>query len=198
MNHEVRGRDRSFDFDEDSFVGLLLSDLERHYHYGGQSGRRPRIRELWRSFLVPRCAPVALYRVAHRLHLRGLRWMSKAVTWLNFYLHGVEISARCDIGAYFYMPHVAGAVIGATSIGRYAVIYHQVTLGATNVSFGDEGRPSVGDCVVIGSGAKVLGAISIGDSCRIGANCVVVESLPPNTLVVAPSRIILKERTKAC
>jgi serine O-acetyltransferase len=177
-------RDIGVVIDIESLSGLLLSDLERYFFYNGQEGRIPRKRDLWRNFLVPRCAPVALYRVAHRLHLSGLKGLSKFVTWINFYLHGVEISARCKIGAHFYMPHASGAVIGATAIGRYAVIYHQATLGAKTVAFGDEGRPIVGDYVMVGSGAKVLGGITIGDGCRIGANSVVTESLPPNVLAV--------------
>jgi serine O-acetyltransferase len=172
-------------------IGLLLSDLERYFFYNGQAGRLPRKRDLWRNFLVPRCTPVALYRIARRFHLSGFGGLAKFIAWINFYLHGVEISVRCDIGPYFYMPHASGTVIGAISIGRYAVIYHQATLGAKNIEYGDECRPVVGDGVVIGSGAKILGNITIGDNCRIGANCLVIESLPSNTLAVGASAKIL-------
>lgn len=157
---------------------LLRSDLERYYFYNGQAGRVPRRRELWKNFLVPRCAPVALYRIARWLHVRGLNGLAKLTTWINFYLHGTEISSRCEIGPYFFMPHASGTVIGAHRIGSHAVIYHQVTLGARLIEFGDEGRPSLGDRVVVGSGAKVLGELSIGDDCRIGANSLVLESMP--------------------
>ncbi len=174
-----------------SLVEFLLSDLDRYFFYNGQVGRRPRRRDLWRNFLVPRCTPVAIYRVARILYINGFFRLSKIITWINFYLHGLEISARCDIGPYFYMPHVSGAVIGAATIGRYAVIYHQVTLGAKNIEYGDEGRPVLGDWVVVGSGAKIIGKIVIGDNCRIGANSLIIESLLPNTLAVGVSAKIL-------
>ena len=172
-------------------VDFLLSDLERYFFYNGQAGRNPRKRDLWRNFLVPRCAPVALYRIARNFYIGGFHALSKFITWINFYLHGVEISARCDIGPYFYMPHASGAVIGAKTIGRYAVIYHQATLGAKTIEYGDEGRPVVGNEVVIGSGAKILGDIFIGDSCKIGANSVVIESLPSKSFAVGvPAKIL--------
>lgn len=91
------------------------------------------------------------------------------------------------------MPHANGTVVGATAIGQYAVIYHQVTLGAKTVKFDDEDRPVIGDGVMIGSGAKVLGKLKVGDGCQIGANSVVLASLPPNSLAVGvPAKIILK------
>jgi serine O-acetyltransferase len=177
--------------DTRSLSGLLRSDLERYFFYNGQPGRLPRKRDLWRNFFVPRCAPVAIYRLARWFQVRNLGGLAKLATWVNFYLHSVEISSRCDIGPYFYMPHAAGAVIGATSIGEYAVIYHQATLGAKAIEFGDEGRPVVGDRVLIGSGAKVLGDIHIGNDCRIGANSVVLTSMPANSLAVGvPANII--------
>jgi len=179
--------------DTGTLTGLLLSDLERHFFYNGQAGRVPRKRDLWRNFLIPRCAPVALYRIARRLQVAGFGGLAKVLTWINFYLHGVEISSRCDIGGYFYMPHASGAVIGAVAIGRYAVIYHQATLGAKTVEFRDEGRPVVGDRVVVGSGARVLGSITIGDDCRIGANSVVLESMPAGSLAVGvPARVLVR------
>lgn len=161
-----------------TLTGLLRSDLERYFFYNGQAGRTPRGRDLWRNFLIPRCLPVALYRVSRAFLDAGWPGLAKLVTWINFYLHGIEISSRCRIGPYFYMPHASGAVIGATAMGEYVVVYHQATLGAKTIEFGDEGRPVVGDRVIIGSGAKVLGDISIGDDCQIGANTVVLESMP--------------------
>lgn len=192
MSNEQYLKNQNINRDKElSLIDFLLSDLERYFFYNGQAGRNPRKRDLWRNFLVPRCAPVALYRISRRFYIGRFRGLSKVITWMNFYLHGVEISARCDIGPYFYMPHASGAVIGATTIGRYAVIYHQATLGAKTIEYGDEGRPVVGNGVVIGSGAKILGDIFIGDNSRIGANSVVVESLPSNTLAVGvPAKIL--------
>ena len=76
------------------------------------------------------------------------------------------------------MPHVAGTVIGANRIGAYAVIYHQVTLGAKAIDPAHGERPEIGDRVFIASGAKVIGAITLGDDCVIGANAVVTKSWP--------------------
>ncbi|ANY18958.1 Serine acetyltransferase [Tsuneonella dongtanensis] len=98
------------------------------------------------------------------------------LTWLNFYVHGVEISSACEIGPHFFMPHVSGTVIGANRIGAYAVIYHQVTLGAKEVEPAHEHRPVVGDRAFIASGAKVIGPISLGDDVVVGANAVVTRS----------------------
>lgn len=170
-------------------VALLASDLERYFHYYGQPGRKVRKRDLWRNFANPRCLPVAVYRLAHAAHRRGWGTLAKALTWLNFYLHGVEISSACTIGPHFFMPHVAGTVIGADRIGAYAVIYHQVTLGAKEIDPGHSRRPVVGDRAFIASGAKIIGSISIGDDCIVGANAVVTRSSGDNqTLTGIPAQ----------
>lgn len=177
--------------DTSTLKGLLLSDIERYFHYNNQPNRLPLTRDLWRSVLVPRLLPLSIYRLSHWLYKRNWTGTAKLLLWMNFYLHGLEISARCEIGPYFFMPHVSGTVIGATKIGSFAVIYHQVTLGAAMVEFGDDDRPVLGDYVLIGSGAKVLGRITIGDRCRIGANSVVLKSIPPESVAVGvPARIL--------
>ena len=164
---------------------LLISDLERYFFYNGQQGRNPRKRDLWRNFLIPRCAPVALYRLSRWLWERKRGGLSKFVTWVNFYLYGVEISSECAIGPFFYMPHASGAVIGALSIGSYAVIYHQVTIGATRIQFDHLLRPVIGNRVLIASGAKVLGNIEIGDGCKIGANSLVMRSMASGMVAIS-------------
>jgi serine O-acetyltransferase len=163
-----------------SLLQLLKSDLERYYHYHGRPGRSPRTPELWRCFLLPRILPVTIYRLSQAAARR--RWIAcaKFLTWLNFYLHNIEIAANCDIGSHFFMPHVAGTVIGASRIGDYAVIYHQVTVGAKEIETAYEARPVVGDRVFLASGARVIGAIEIGDDCVIGANAVVTRSADSN------------------
>lgn len=166
-----------------SLTALLKSDLECYYFYTGRADKRPRTYQLWRNFLVPRCAPVGIYRLSRRLHEARLSPLAKVLTWVNFFLFGVEIAANCEIGSHFYMPHASGTVIGAMSIGHHAVIYHQVTLGAKDVMFSYEGRPVIGDHVFIASGARVIGAITIGDGCVIAANAVVNRSAPPDRLL---------------
>lgn len=178
-----------------SLIDYLKSDLERYYHYYGQPGRSPRKRELWRCFMIPRNLPVALYRLSQVTLRRGCRRSAKLITWLNFYLHNIEIAADCDIGPHFFMPHVAGSVIGAKRIGAYAVIYHQVTLGAKEVEPQYAQRPEVGDRVFIASGAKVIGPLMIGDDCVIGANAVVTRSAPADSFLAGvPARAAPREK----
>ena len=172
-----------------SLAELLKSDLERYFHYYGKPGRNPRKRDLWRNFIIPRCAPVAIYRLASACERGGWHAFSKLITWINFYLYGVEILAECDIGPHFFMPHASGTVIGAKKIGRYAVIYHQVTIGAKEIDSSNTLRPIIGDNVMIASGAKVLGQIEIGDRCVIGANAVVTKSAESDSLLTGiPAR----------
>jgi len=167
-----------------SLIYLLKSDLERHYFYSGRAEKPVRSYHIWRNFLVPRCAPVGIYRLSRWLHEKRIKPLAKILTWCNFFLFGTEIASNCQIGSHFYMPHAAGTVIGAMSIGHHAVIYHQVTLGAKEIMFGYAGRPVVGDNVFIAAGAKVIGDIVIGDGCIIAANAVVNKSTPINSLLV--------------
>lgn len=165
-------------------VDLLKSDLERHYFYSNRAGKEVKVFHLWRNFLIPRCTPVTIYRLSHWSHQKRIKPLAKVLTWINFFIFGVEIASNCEIGPYFYMPHVAGTVIGAMSIGHHAVIYHQVTIGAKEIIFDYTGRPIVGDNVFIASGAKIIGDIVIGQGCVIAANAVVNKSTPDNSLMV--------------
>ncbi len=181
------------------FLDLLKSDLQQYYIYTNRANKRVSAFDLWRNFVIPRCAPVGIYRLSHWLHVHGLSPAAKIVSWANFFLFGVEIAANCEIGSHFYMPHVSGTVIGAMSIGHHAVIYHQVTIGAKEIMFEYEGRPVIGDNVFIASGAKVIGDISVGDGCVIAANAVVHRSTPENCLLTGvPARTSpLKRRPNA-
>ncbi|RYF21177.1 MAG: serine acetyltransferase [Oxalobacteraceae bacterium] len=175
-------------------VELLKSDLERYYFYTGRPEKSPRAYELWRNFLIPRCTPVGLYRLSRWLHEHRIVPAAKVVTWLNFFMFGVEIASNCQIGPHFYMPHASGTVIGAMSIGHHAVIYHQVTLGAKEIMFSYEGRPIIGDNVFIASGARVIGAITLGNGCIVGANAVVNRSAPANSLLVGVPAVAIERR----
>ncbi|WP_439567633.1 serine O-acetyltransferase [Sphingopyxis sp.] len=159
-----------------TLVDLLKSDLECYFHHHGVNDRAVRKRDLWRNFLVPRCAPVGLYRLSYATRRTGWTRLSKALTWLNFYLYSVEFSSRCMIGPYFFMPHAAGSVIGAAHIGHHAVIYHQVTIGAQFIDIEHIARPRIGDHAFIASGAKIIGDIELGNHCTVGANAVVTKS----------------------
>jgi serine O-acetyltransferase len=125
-----------------------------------------------------------------------MTFVARLLSIANFVVFGMEISMRCEIGPGLYFPHTAGTVIGAWRVGKNAVIYHQATLGAKEMDLGysKEKRPTIGDNVVIGSGAKVLGGITVGNNVIIGANAVVTRSVPDNVVVGGIPARILKKR----
>jgi serine O-acetyltransferase len=131
------------------------------------------------------------YRITHKLwqwHLKGLaRWLSAISRWLT----GIEIHPAATIGRRLFIDHGMGVVIGETAIiGDDCTIYHGVTLGGTSWQKGKR-HPSLGNQVVIGAGAKILGPIIVGDRARIGANSVVLKEVAPNSTVIGiPARKI--------
>ncbi len=135
------------------------------------------------------------YRFAHWFwthHMKNLaRWFSQ----VNRFFTGVEIHPGAVIGEGFFIDHGMGVVIGETTvIGRNVTLYHEVTLGGVSNEKGKR-HPTIENGVVIGTGAKVLGNITIGRCSRIGANAVVVKSVPPNSVVVGvPGQVV--ERSK--
>lgn len=145
------------------------------------------------SVLSPRFLPILLCRVAHKLFTLKLGPLAKVVSLVNFLWFGIEIAVRCPIGKGLFFPHTQGTVIGADSIGENATIYHGVTIGAKELDLGytHGARPTVGNDVMLGSGAKVLGGIHVGNGVRIGANTVVIESVPDDALVVGAAARIL-------
>jgi serine O-acetyltransferase len=147
---------------------------------GVLSDTRPRPRGL-RHIFSPRLAPVVLIRVAHCLHVAGFQRLAKLPALLNFVLFGIEVPPRIPIGPGLVLMHTQGTVLGPASIGRNVTIYHQVTLGAVALDFSYTPalRPIVGDGVVIGVGAKVLGSITLGEDSVIGASAVVLKDVPP-------------------
>ena len=115
------------------------------------------------------------------------------VSLVNFFAFGIEISIRCPIGPGLFLPHTQGTVIGAWRIGTNATIFQGVTLGAKDIDFAYSvtSRPTVGDNVTIGSGAKVLGGVQLANRTRVGANSVVLSDVPEGALAVgAPARMI--------
>lgn len=148
---------------------------------------------LWLGVLSPRFAPVLLCRLAHWLYRRKLGPVAKSISLLNFFLFGIEIAVRCPIGKGLFLPHTQGTVIGAWTIGENVTIFQGVTLGAKEVDFSyqESSRPTVGNGVIIGSGAKVLGGVTLGSGSRIGANAVVLELVPEGALAAGiPARVL--------
>jgi serine O-acetyltransferase len=147
---------------------------------------------LWLGVLSPRFVPVLLCRVAHFFFCLKLSPVAKFFSLLNFFFFGIEIAVQCRVGKGLFFPHTQGTVIGAYSIGENAIIFQGVTLGARELDFSflESSRPTVGDGVTIGSGAKVLGGLTLGSGSRIGANAVVLESVPANVAAAGvPARI---------
>lgn len=135
-------------------------------------------------FLYPGLHAVWWHRLSHRLWQRGLRFAPRAISQLVRAFTGVEIHPGASIGRRLFIDHGMGVVIGETSvIGDDVHLYHQVTLGGTGHDTGKR-HPTIGDRVVIGAGAKVLGNITIGADSAIGSNAVVVSSAPEWTTML--------------
>jgi serine O-acetyltransferase len=124
------------------------------------------------------------HRVAHAMRDAGVPVAPRAIAYLSRAVTGVEIHPAAKIGGEFFIDHGSGVVIGETAeIGERVTLYQGVTLGGTGLQPGKR-HPTLGDNVTVGSGAKLLGPISVGDGAKIGANTVVVEDVPPGSTVV--------------
>lgn len=144
-------------------------------------------------FLYPGPRAVFFHRIAHFLYTIQLFFIARLVADISRTLTGIEIHPGAQIGKRFVIDHGVGCVIGETAIiGDDCIIFHGVTLGG--VKFDAVKRhPTVGDRVLIGTGAKILGPIKIGDGSKIGANAVVMKDVPPNSVIVAPQSINLNQ-----
>ncbi len=134
---------------------------------------------------------VLLHRFSHKLYRWGLPLAPRIVSQLSRFLTGIEIHPGATIGRRFFIDHGSGVVIGETSeIGDDVLMYQGVTLGGTGAEKGKR-HPTIGNRVVIGTGAKILGNIRIGDNVKIGAGSVVVHPAPDNSTVVGiPGRVV--------
>ncbi len=148
-------------------------------------------------FLYPGLHALIVYRIAHKIWQWRIpllpRWMSQLARFFT----GIEIHPGAQIGRKFFIDHGMGVVIGETAIvGDNVLLYQGVTLGGTGKETGKR-HPTVGNNVVVGGGAKILGNIIIGDNSYIGANAVVIKNVPPNSTVVGiPGRITKQEGRK--
>lgn len=138
------------------------------------------------------------HRVAHRLRCLGVPLAPRGIAYLSRMVTGVEIHPAAKIGPEFFIDHGSGVVIGETAeIGRRVTLYQGVTLGGTGFQPGKR-HPTLGDNVTVGSGAKLLGPIAVGDGAKIGANTVVVEDVPPSSTVVGnPGHLVKVEGRRA-
>jgi len=142
-------------------------------------------------FAYPGVHAIWGHRISHWLWNRGARVAARAFAELTRILTGVEIHPGAVLGAGLFIDHATGVVIGETAeVGDNVTIYHGVTLGGTGTDTGKR-HPTIGDRVIVGAGAKILGPIKIGDDSRIGANAVVVKEVPSSSVVVGvPGQII--------
>jgi serine O-acetyltransferase len=144
-------------------------------------------------FAYPGVHAIWGHRISHWLWNRGARLAARTFAELTRILTGVEIHPGAILGAGLFIDHATGVVIGETAeIGDEVTMYHGVTLGGSGTDTGKR-HPTVGDRVIIGAGAKILGAIKIGDDSRIGANAVVVKPVPSSSVVVGvPGQVITR------
>jgi len=161
--------------------------------------RDPAVRSVIEVILCyPGFHAMMFYRVAHFFWERQFYLLGRFTSHLGRFFSGIEIHPGAKIGKGFFIDHGMGVVIGETAeIGDNCTLYHGVTLGGT--SWAKEKRhPTLGDNVVIGSGAKVLGPFRVGNDSKIGSNSVVVKEVPDNSTVVGiPGKIVMSEEKKA-
>ena len=137
------------------------------------------------------------YRIAHWLHRHGCRFLARAISQWSKMWTGIEIHPGAKIGRRLVIDHGMGIVIGETAeIGDDCLIYHGVTLGGTGKDSGKR-HPTIGNNVLIGTGAKVLGPFKVGDNSRIAANSVVLSEIPPDSTAVGiPARVVRRQGVK--
>jgi serine O-acetyltransferase len=142
-------------------------------------------------FLYPSMQAIIMHRIAGGFYKRRLFFLARLVSQINRFITGIEIHPGAKIGRGLFIDHGMAVVIGETSeIGDNVTIYHGVTLGGTGKDKGKR-HPTIGDNVVIGAGAKILGPIYVGRSAKIGANAVVLRDVPSNaTAVGIPAKVI--------
>lgn len=173
----------------------LRSDIERFYFLRGHR------KQLSTSTLLvacfnPRLVPVVLLRLAEFSHGHHLGLLAKFFSMLNVVAFGIEVSPQVQIGGGVFLPHTVGTVIGAARIGDNCTIMQGVTLGTSqpDMGFTVSERPVIGNDVLIGAGAKVIGGVTVGDHAKIGANAVVLHDVPPYSVAVGVPAVILVGR----
>lgn len=144
------------------------------------------------ALLYPGPKAILAHRVSHFFYRIGFYFLARFVSEFARFLTGIEIHPGARIGKNLVIDHGMGVVIGETTIvGNDCLIFHGVTLGGFSTSSGKKRHPTIGNRVLIGAGAKILGPIEIGDDTKIGANSVVTKSFAQDlTLVGAPAKIV--------
>ena len=155
--------------------------------------RDPAARTAWEVLTCyPGLHAIVLHRLAHWCWTHGLKWLGRFVSHLTRFLTGIEIHPGATIGERVFFDHAMGVVVGETAvIGDGCTIYQGVTLGGTSLYKGAKRHPTLGQNVVVGAGAQILGGFTVGDGARVGSNAVVVKPVPAGATAVGnPARII--------
>jgi len=174
------------------FVKTIKDDVDAIFE------RDPAARSLIEVLLCyPGLHAVMLHRISHGLYKRGLIVLPRIISNIARFFTGIEIHPGAKIGRRVFIDHGMGVVIGETAeVGNNVTIYQGSTLGGTGKEKGKR-HPTIGNNVVISSGAKVLGPFTVGDNSKIGAGSVVLKEVPPNcTVVGVPGRIVVKDDKK--
>jgi serine O-acetyltransferase len=180
---------------QDSFVAQVRADFQ------AALANDPAARGFWAPWEViltyPGFHALLLHRVTYRLYRLGVPLLPRLLSVVNRFLTGIEIHQAARIDGGFFIDHGNGVVIGETAeIGRGCVLFHQVTLGGTGKERGKR-HPTLGENVVVGTGAKILGNITIGNNVYVGANSVVLSDVPDNSTVVGvPGRVVMIDGQK--
>lgn len=153
--------------------------------------RDPAIHSNMEVFLYPSFKVMLYYRIAHRLYEKKHFFLARWISQKGVRKTGIEIHPGAQIGKGFFIDHGHGVIIGETTIiGDNVTLYQGVTLGGTGKEHGKR-HPTIGNNVMISTGAKVLGSFTIGDNSKIGAGSVVLNEVPPNSTVVGvPGRVV--------
>jgi serine O-acetyltransferase len=157
--------------------------------------RDPAVRsKLEVALCYPGVHALVLHRLAHRIWLAGWTTLARFVSHVARFLTGIEIHPAAKLGPGLFIDHGMGVVIGETAeVGEDVTIYQGVSLAGTSLKR-EKRHPTLGNNVVVGAGAKIIGGFKIGDGSRIGAGSVVVREVPPNSVVVGvPGRVTYKD-----
>lgn len=155
--------------------------------------RDPAMKKNIEAILYPSFWAIYNYRRAHKLYLKGKVFKARKISQKTARKTGIEIHPAAEIGKGLFIDHGHGVVIGETTIiGENVTLYQGVTLGGTGKEKGKR-HPTIGDNVMIGAGAKVLGSFSIGENSKVAAGSVVLEEVPPNCTVVGVPGIVVKQ-----
>ncbi|MDI3481100.1 MAG: serine O-acetyltransferase [Tepidanaerobacteraceae bacterium] len=138
---------------------------------------------------------IVMHRIAHFLYNKRMLLLARIISQINRFITGIEIHPGARIGKGFFIDHGMGVVIGETTeIGDNVTLYQGVTLGGTGKDRGKR-HPTLGNNIVVGSGAKILGPVKIGDNSKIGAGAVVLKDVPPNSTVVGvPGKAVVRQK----